>query len=227
MPANGQPYSQAAPTSDADRFKSQFRYNLDDPGFAFNNALQDLGYNPYAANPFIASLRRLAPGMGQAFALNMATQPGSWGQGNTYADIGQNSSTSYGNFLRNAIAGTPQTAAGNNPANQGVYGQMQYARQLMPQAVQSIRQQQQNLAGGGTMDQINPFTEMLAQQMAANNGMGTVALMQNLVSPFMSRNMASAYGQGLQNAQQQALRRYTEPGVDPFAGDIWTYLLGI
>src|SRR6266542_2452882 len=85
--------------NDLDQLKQKALYDWENPDFAFNNALRDLGYNPYAANPIMAELRRLAPGMSISYQQRQAANP-TVNPGNVSGLYGD-----FGSYLRNSISG--------------------------------------------------------------------------------------------------------------------------
>jgi hypothetical protein len=222
-------------------------YSTDNPDFALTNAMADVGYNPYVANPFTASLKRMAPSMATAYLTNQAgnmTTTGPTGIARTgygYSPSGP-SSMSFSDYLRfnltgeageqkyNAPGGTPGTP-GNDLANGmfagGPRGDAAVQLEYSPNTFKAIRDYRNQLGAGNVNAQnLNPFMAALSDQAGANNGMGTVDIMSNLISPFLAPGMARAYRGALTTSAQQAVRRLASEGPGS-QNDIWTYLLGI
>lgn len=200
--------------NDQDLLRRNALFNWEEPGFAFDSALQERGYNPYAANPFIQSIRQLAPGLSSAYLVNRATNP---------ANPNLGTGSDYQSWLRDVLGG-PQGQAGGSQ----LYATINQGRQGLQGAIQSARQQPANAAN------LNPFMAALQSRLgmntstpmtAANAGEGATDMLMAMNMPFLSRGMAGAYGRALEQAREQAYRRFWQR-ADPTQGDIYTELFG-
>jgi len=171
---------------------------------AVNNVLRDLGYNPYAANPFVQQMKGLGQGYSQHWLaqhamnpqLTAASLPASFA---SYRDMLQNS-------FRNGsmIADISRTGGG------------------MRDLVGSMRNYSSQLASGIPADQLNPYMAYLQPQMAT--GQGTADFLSNLYAPLMGRGMQQAYGAGLGALADTAGRNIAQ--AHDVTGDIWKYFFG-
>lgn len=243
MPSN--PYKSAFSFShNADT--EDLLYPVDNPSFAFDTALRDVGYNPYAANPFTNSVRKLAPSLATSYGMEQAMNnmggnaPGGIARrGQGYAN-GQRSSMSFSDYLRGSITGENISQKYNPPgATTGAEGadyhimsgarnnigiQADYANNTF-RGIRDYR----NQLGAGTVNfnTLNPFMAQLSDQAGANGGLGTVDILSSLMTPLLgSQNMAAAYNRALRASGEQAIRRLADEGPGS-QNDIWTYLLGI
>jgi hypothetical protein len=187
-------------TTDQAAFSDQFLYNPDDPTAAFNNAVRSMGYNPNAANPYLSYLRRSAPGLSLAYQQRQALAGGP-------ADVPP--AQTFGDYLRQNLQGGQ------------IRGELSQAASQLPALIQRYRDASASTAN---LRAVNPYLYSLGQQYAQGNGQGTSGAYAAFYAPFMSQNLATAYGTGLEQARQQALYNY---GQNPsLQGDIWSYLLG-
>lgn len=224
-------------------------YPVDNPSFAFDTALKDVGYNPYAANPFTNSIRKLAPSLATAFQMeqsgnhNSNTPSAIARRGHGYAN-GLYSSMSFSDYLRGSITGedignkkynppgsysTPGWAPGSDYATTGTArGNIGTMAEWAPNAFRGVRQYREDLGAGRVNYQnLNPFMAQLSDQAGANGGLGTVDILSSLMTPLLgSSNMAAAYNRALRASGEQAIRRLADEGPGS-QNDIWTYLLGI
>ncbi len=215
-------------------------YPVDNPDFALNNAMSDIGYNPYAANPFTASVRKLAPALGTSYALEQAMNPNAntpgaiarRGQG--YSN-GQYSSMSFSDYLRGSLTGEDLGNQKYNPFPGADYPTTGTARQnigvqvpYLNNTFRSIRDYRNQLGQGGVnFNNLNPYMAALSEQAGSNGGLGTVDILSNLMSPLLgSPAMSGAYNRALRSQGEQAVRKLAGEGLNT-QNDIWTYLLGI
>lgn len=188
-------------------------YNYENPQASFDNALRYQGYNPNAANPYMQSLRSMAPAMSNSFLSSMAQNP------NATADRTQNTGELYRNYL-GAVMG------GNGPAGQSsVYATLNDSATGMRDAITAARN-----FNPTNVQQINPFLGALQERMAADQGHGALDMLQSFYSPMMGRATRSAYGNALDtaygNAQYQFGTRPTTNLQGLLSGDIYQYLFG-
>jgi hypothetical protein len=205
--------------SDQGQFQVQTLYNPDDPRNAMQNAMMDMGVNPFARNPYTQFLLRAAPGLGASWLAGRAVASTTPGVG---ADP-----TMAAPYFRDYLRGSLQ---GNGPYG-GVYANIGQAAANMPQTLNAMRQWQngfmgQNQAGQNAMNMANPYMAALSDTMAANNGAGSLAFLGSMQSPFMNQPMAQAYTTGLQNVAATGLRNYSAQPNPLTGNDIWSYLLG-
>jgi hypothetical protein len=170
--------------------------------------MQDTGLNAYSANPYMASIRRLAPSISQAWQMERANDPTQTANslGTAYGD--------YGQFMR------------NNLANGSLISQVQQGQQQLPQLISNIRGFRDQMGQGGNVLQTNPFLAAESDALFGGNGQGTVEALAALYGPMMSRGMASAYGTNLAAGLQGAQRNLANDPINT-QNDIWTYLLGM
>lgn len=197
---------QADNISDADIFKSNTLWNYENPQFAVDNIFRAMGANPYAANPYLQTVRSASGGLANAYLLQKATTPG---QTNTWGD-------DFRNFLSGALS--PGSLGRPSP---GFYATLQNAQAQLPQAIQTVRQ----LGMSGNAQNINPYAWALQQRLGADQGRGTLEFLQSVNNPLMSRQLRSAYGQGLEGAYSQGMYNYAN-SPNHMQGDVWSYLLG-
>lgn len=202
--------------TDAERIKGQMLYSFEDAQTALDNVLRDKGFNPFAANPFMQTMRRQAQPLAQAYLINAAT--GGYPDsefGNNWQDYSTDP-YNFAGFLNNSLNSI--TTPGG-----GVYGRLTTARDQLPTALQAIRAMQNSTSGD--VNSQNPFTQLLAQQMAQDNGQGATSVLRLLNGPLMASSLRDAYGTGLSQAHALALRSFMNK-PDPLQGDIWQYLFG-
>lgn len=206
----GTPTSGGAP-SDPEYFRQKTLYDYANPGFALQNAMLGLGYNPFTrGSAFAQGIQRMAPGLGQAYLMSQA------GKGLTPADVAQGPNQ-FQQFLQNALRG------GN------VVGTLQGAAAGLPNAINAVRDYDQRLMNGESMVNANPYLTELANNLSAGLGQGTTNFLAATLGPMMSQQMLSGYQGNLQNSLFNAIRGQTgqqnfgRPGEE----DIWRYLLRI
>lgn len=232
MPAN--PFKLKDPYSTAYNPDSEeLLYSLDNPDYAITNAMQDLGVNPYAANPFTNAVRKRAGSLQNSYKLTQAIRPNQ----NTPEAVtnigrgGPNSSMAFSDYLRYNLAGVTgsQKYTGydySNPGH-GPNADPQTAAHYIPHAARAIRDYRNNLAAGNVNFQnINPFLASLSEQWGANGGMGTADFIAQMMAPSLAPSMAQAYNRALRASATQAIRTLANEGPGS-PNDIWTYLLGI
>jgi hypothetical protein len=204
---------------DNEWFKNSTLYNFaDNPAAAWDNVLRDMGYNPYAANPFMQQIRQAAPGMANSYLVNQAMipRPGTpGGQPTGLQGLTQDMGLGYRDFAKNAL--------GAGGGGSSIYATLQQGANNLRPAVNVIR-------GLGTDTEnavnMNPYAWLLNQNLAANNGQGTTEYLASLNGPMLgSANLRRAYGTGLQSSYAGAMRNYAS-SANPLYGDIYNYLLG-
>lgn len=208
--AYGSGYGSAPSGTDQDQFRNQFLYSTDDPGAAFNNTLRSMGYNPSAANPYMQYIKRAAPGLGLAYQTNAAQ--GYYGDPLQVSQGNGNGMSGFGEYLRQSLSGS----------NGGIRAQLSRAAGAMPDLINQLR----NSGGNANLQQVNPYLYSLGQQFAQGNGQGTTNAYASYYAPFMTQNLASAYGTGLEAARQNAVYNYAQ-SPNLLSGDLWNYLLGV
>lgn len=203
--------------TDNEWFRNSTLYNFsDNPQAAFDNVLRDMGYNPYAANPFMQQIRQASPGMANAYLVNQALQarPGTGG-GAQPTGLTTDMGTGYRDYVRNALG------AGGGGSN--IYATLQSGANNLRPAINVVR-------GLGTDTQnavnMNPYAWLLNQNLGQNNGQGTIDYLASINGPMMgSAALRRAYGTGLQSSYAGAMRNYAS-SANPLYGDIYNYLLG-
>jgi hypothetical protein len=207
----GQPVSVGNPQGAA-----MVRYNPSNPQFAMQSAMQDLGMNPFRANPFMAMTMKAAPGLAQAFDIaNVGTGA------DTMAARGGEGAM-FGDYLRAALTGQ---------GGASIMDPIRAGAAALPGALNQVTAQQNALnasgQGGGTAGQglgdVNPFMGILASiygdPQAAAGAYGALG------TPFMSSGTGQAYQQGLGNVASQALRREgNDYGQNINVPNFWQYL---
>jgi hypothetical protein len=203
-------------TLDADQFRAQSLYNLDDPQAALRNAMRDEGINPYAANPYAQWLLRSAQGLANAFIQYKATGQGpraGVGEGAT-ADQAAREAFDFGNFLRGSLR------TGSNYAN------IRGAGAQLPDAVRRVREYQEALARGTPASQLNPYLALLSDRMAANSGQGLMNLYATYYAPQFNRTMGQSYLNMLDSAYSTGFYNYLQSQERDYRDDVYRYLLG-
>lgn len=225
-----------------DPIREQLLYPVDNPDFALRNAMSDLGYNPYSANPFAQAVERLGRSTANTYLTQMAAD-------NTIYDVspdaiarqgagGRGSAVAFSDYLRNTLAGrqTGPTYPGRTEygmdASGGYAANIQNAGHFIGpdrgpySVVNKIRQYRNDLASGNVNFQnINPFVATLSDRLGANGGLGTAEFLAEMYAPYLAPSMASAYRRALTAAGEQAIRRLSQEPLNT-QNDIWTYLLG-
>lgn len=198
--------------SDVERTRAATLYGYENPQGAFDNVLRDWGYNPYAANPFVQTIRRQARPLQQAFLTEAATagdpEASRYAGGARSMELAQDP-YGYARWLAGA-------------QDNGVYASLQQAQRNVPHLVRSIQQHQEALNRGVPLTDINPFTQLMMETLAENNGQGTIDYMKQLYAPTISATLREPYGQALDAIGQSALRNMMYGGN--YQGDIWDYL---
>lgn len=192
------------------------RYPSSNPGFALQSALQDMGVNPFRANPMMAQTMKLAPGLAQSFLINNVgtsaeTTAGRGGEGQMFGD-----------YLRAALSGQGGASL-MDPINSG--------RGNLQGALAQIGAMQDALMasgkGGGTagvgLGDTNPFAQALSS--IYDDPQGAAGAYGALTTPFLSQGVGQAYQQGLGNVAGQALRRTANDyGNSVNVPNFWNYL---
>lgn len=217
MPATSfNPYG-AGVGPDAEQARLQGLYSYENPQGALDQVMVDRGWNPYAANPFIQSLRSMAPGMANAYLVNRA---------NTTTG-GPAPADDYKNFLY-ANIGMPTPGQPNAGPSQ-FYAALNQGAQGMQGAVQNARAyQQQQASGNFPATAVNPYMQAFIDRSAANQGQGATDMLGSFYSPMMGRQTRQAYQNSLDIAQQNAWRQFwLQPDPNRLATtDLYTYLFG-
>jgi hypothetical protein len=219
------------PATSNSNLNSDLLYGLDNPDFAWRNALQDRGINPYAANPFTRKLSTLGQPLANAYTAKQAVSPYSSG-----SDIASGNTLSFGQYLQNEVGtamnpnnrGAPTTYGGpttDSPFNE--IGSQAASFAPVNGIVQHVRDYRNGLNDGSiNAANLNPFMAKLSDQLGANGGMGTADWLGQMYSPFMSSAVGSAYRSSLQNSGEQAIRSISQEPLNT-PKDIWSYMLGI
>lgn len=179
-------------------------FDYGDPAFAMQNALRDMGINPYRQNPFIADFMRAAPGLANAHIIqNAGARPED-------VDAMGGTGAMFGSFLqdvlgRGAINSTLRDAnsALGSPGS-GVF--------------QTLSTYLDNLDNGGA---VNPYLNMLYERMDNPNEMGN--LLGSLTAPRLGPALGQSYQRGLGASLGGSYRNYIKTG-DP-ATDWWTAIM--
>jgi len=198
---------------DPTQLKALYDYR-DNPEFAADNAMRELGYNPGAMNPMLQQMRKSAKGLGTAFQLEKSNVAG---LGPTNA---ANSGADFRHYLMSSMSNGGQ---GHSSGGGGIYAALERGNQGFGQAVQNVRADRNAQANGGTAS-VNPYLREVSDQFGAL-GTGGVGMYGSLISPMMTPRMGGAYAQGLQNSSGSAMNQAIRSGVGN--QDIWSYLLGI
>lgn len=196
--------------TDATVGRNQLLYPLDDPQKAWDNALQDQGYNIYRANPFVQSLQRAGRGNRMTYLMDKSLYNG----GAQPADQGAD----YGNYLKDKIG------SGN-----AFYNLDRGYVQMQP-AINAIRTNQDNIAAGRTTAaQANPYLQQLSTELAANDGQGTADALTYLRTPNLGTQLGRSYASMLSDIVGSANRSLANDprAAAPHSGkDIWSYIFG-
>lgn len=206
-------------------------YNYENPSASFDNVLRDSGYNPNIANPFVQSLRSMAPGLANSYLIDRAMLPGQ----------GATTGLDYRNYMQGILNPNSQpdtsvtpmqevNAPGgvvNNPWNQRgseFYAALGNSAQRMQQAVQAVRGYDPQ-----TTSQVNPFLGALQDRMATGGGQGGLDMLMSFYGPQMPRGMRTAYGNSLDTALANATRNFwNQPNASNAMGsDIYSFLFGV
>jgi hypothetical protein len=196
------------PNNDATGGRNQLLFPLEDAERALNNSLQDKGFNIYAANPFTRSLQRSARGLRQSFIQDRALGTG--------YNPGTAPSEDFGSYLSNALG------SGN------VYANLERAAMQMPDAARAIRANQNAIASGDSR-QVNPYMQLLGDEMSANDGQGTANALTYLRAPIYGTQIGRAYSDMLGDVVSSANRQLAnDPQTyQPGGGrDFWSYIFG-
>lgn len=180
-------------------------YPLDDPSVAFNNALQDMGINPFRSNPFTAQLQKTSGASRIAFLADAAQRGGNMLSTPSYS----NPSMAYGNFLKSNLQG------GNYMGNLGG------TARNFPSLLQTVRDYESQLASGQNTAQINPYTAALRDIFAADNGKGALGAYGSLQSAALGP-LASSYSRALSNVGDSAVRNFAQRGS--MDDDVWKWM---
>lgn len=213
------PYGNGVGGDDWNQARTSQLYNYENPQGALDQVMVDRGWNPYAANPFIQSIRSMAPGMANAYLVNQVNTT----QGNSGA-----SPDSYKNFLY-ANMGMPTPGQAASGPSQFYAALNQAGGAGMQQAIQKARAYEaaQAQPGFGAND-VNPYTQAFIERSAASNGQGATDMLGSFYSPMMGRQTRQAYQNSLDIAANNAYRSFwNQP--DPNLGattDLYTYLFG-
>lgn len=166
-------------------------YDPENAKFALQNAMLAQGRNPFTRNLMNQYLESMAPGLGMAFNLQQAQNPGL-----NPSTIGTSTPGAFSDFLQQVLSGGSAGAA------------LQGASQFLTGggAANLINQQNAGLAGGGSLMNANPFVSMLENMLSSGGGKGVMDALQALNSPFMGRSMAGAYAGNLQNTLGNNIR---------------------
>lgn len=202
--------------TDNEWFRNSTLYNFaDNPANAFDNVLRDMGYNPYAANPFMQQVRQAAPGFANSYLVQQAMQPRPGTPGGQPTGLATDMGTGYRDFAKNAL--------GAGGGGTQIYATLQSGANNLRPAINVMR-------GLGTDTQnavnMNPYAWLLNQNLSQNNGQGTLDYLASVNAPMLgSANLRRAYGTGLQASYGGAMRNYAQ-SANPLYGDIYNYLLG-
>jgi hypothetical protein len=204
------------PTTDQIHGQNELLYPLGDADTAFQNTLINSGYNPYRANPFVESLKRSAKGLRTSYILRGATGgvPGNAANPNAANDVGAD----FGQFLKDSL-------------QQGhISNQLKQTYAQLPQAVQAVRNYQNQVAAGGqSATDANPFMGLLSDELSAGNGAGTTNAMTYLRAPLLGADMGRSYASMLNDILSSSQRTLAQdPSTyQPNGGrDIWSYIFG-
>lgn len=204
--ASGQP--QAPQMGSNPQAAGMIRYPTENPRFALQSAIQDMGGNPFRADPYLGMLMNSAQGLASSFMLNnLGTDAsGIAGQGGEGA--------MFGKYLQGVLGesgGIGSTLAGANSQMGSYLGQL------------TDIQNQMASGGGGGLQNVNPFAQYIMDQMA--NPGGAAGLQASLTTPFMGRSVGQAYTGGLQDVAGQALRqRGQDLNQSGLPRNFWDYL---
>jgi hypothetical protein len=211
-PMNTNPGGNPDPSGEG--FRAQQLYNEDDPQAAVQNALQDMGINPFnPGNPIVSLIMRAAPALAMAYRINNASTPGVTEQSivdTPYA---------FRDYVTNAVR---QGKTITGPAA---------AAQQIPAIIDKIRSLAQDTGGTGAGGISglggNPFVEIMGQLLGKDFGGGTTDILAALLGPGMNRSTAAGYRSGLTRALSQAQRKFDFGSISRGENaDIWQYLLG-
>jgi hypothetical protein len=172
------------------RQRNQLLYPFDDPSTAFDNALRDVGVNPFRSNPFVAQLQKAAPGARIAFLGNTS--------GNT-AQARNDPSGQFGQWLQSQIGGGSLLSTLSNTAS-GFNG-----------ILQRLKNYQDAQAQGMNPTGTDPYMAGLNDILGANGGMGSVGAYASLRTPLMGA-LGQPYSRALQNSGDSAMRRFYQSG---------------
>jgi hypothetical protein len=207
----------AAYNSDADVAAGQMLFPLEDADKAWNNTLQQQGYNIYRANPFIASLQRAGRGLRQAFLQDRA------GGGTSGLTPTAPNSPYAAQDFNNFLVGALKAPGGINKALGSAYASM-------PSMIQNIRSYQDSIANGGQdAASANPYMQLLADEMSASGGKGTANALSYLRAPLMGADLGRSYSSMLSDIVDSGNRQLAlDPGTySPGSQrDIWSYIFG-
>ena len=199
--------------TDQDIARANALYNTDNPQLAFDTVLRDSGVNPYAANPYVQTLRSTAPGLTNAYMMTLAADP--------------NQRQTWGADFRNYLNDTLSPGAGGNANQGGVYATLSAARDAMPDFLQRMRSFQGDSAANPNATNINPYMANLNQQFATGSGRGALDFYAGLVSPMMNSSLRSAYQNVLPQIWETGQQNFYNQGGNLLNGqDLYHYLLG-
>lgn len=159
-------------------------YNPDNPAFAVQNVLRNMGLNPFSGNPLTQAIMARAPAYSGAYRAQAANgyNPG--------ADIGGG----FQNFLTNIFSsGNQSDVLANTAANFG--GIANAARSFGDQ-----------LSANPSLQGLNPLMASLANMVLQQGGMGGLNLLATLMSGYMPASVAGASRQYLGGAGSAALQ---------------------
>jgi hypothetical protein len=204
---------QSVAGGDTEIARTNALYNYETPGSSFDNLLRDQGYNPYAANPFIQSMRTMAPGIANAYNMSRALMPSASAQ-----QVMPVTGLDYRNFVNGMFSPGLVNAQGQGSQ---FYATLANAAQSMPQAIAAAR-----ASDPSNVAAVNPFTSRLQEQLAANQGEGGTDMLMSFYGPMMGRGLRQSYGNALEQARAQAQRSYWNGG-NLLTNDLYTYLYGV
>jgi hypothetical protein len=185
------------------------RYPAENPRFAVQSALLDMGINPFRGNPMLGMLMRFAPGLNQAFLLsNLGVSPEALGQAGGQGAM-------FGNYLRQVLS-----------SPNGVGNALLSAQRSLPGAFAELKRIQDQIAGQGMpLSALSPIAESLLSTW--DDPQGALGAYAALTTPFMGPSMAQSFARGLGNITDMAVRRVAaDYGEDLGSLDraFWEYL---
>lgn len=188
-------------------FAGNAKYPTANPRFALQSAIQDMGGNPFRADPMMSMLMNAAPGLATSFLMqNVGITPGGMAAAGGEGEM-------FRNFLRGSLGSSGGVTSALSSAQSGMPGFLQQMTAL----------QDQMKAGGQTLNLIAPFAQYLQDAMA--DPQGAAGMFGSLTTPFMSQRVGQSYLGGLQDAAGQGLRRRADDYArDGTPRNFWDYL---
>lgn len=193
--------------TDLSWMRDQQLYPLDDPGTAFNNALRDVGVNPFRSNPFIDQLSKAANGSRIAFLARGRPMYAASG-GSSFS----NPSTDYAAYLK------------DNLSNGTMFQNLQATAQNWGDTINKMKAYEDSQANGSVSDvNQSPYYAPLHDLMSSNNGMGALSAYSQLRTPMMG-SIGASYNKALQSAGEGAMRKFAQEGG--LNDSPWDWLFG-